>query len=210
MIKAFLLIFEPAKTWDEVARSRRSTGVIFLTFLLPMIIIAGVVEGYGLVKWGKTRVNGNFVTEHEFPLAEAVVYEVAQGLLYAVAVFAAAMMLKALGETFHGRHTFRQSFVTIAYGLSPLFLLRLGDAFHGVSPWATWTAGVMLSVAILYQGLPRVMLPDPPHAFGLYLMNSLLLILITGLVRFVTYGYLSGRFEPVERLISALAALLPF
>lgn len=210
MIKAFLLIFEPAKTWDEVARLRRSTGVIFLTFLLPMIIIAGVVEGYGLVKWGKTRVNGNFVSEHKFPLAEAVVYEVAQGLLYAVAVFAAALMLKALGETFHGRHTYRQSFATIAYGLSPLFLLRLGDAFHWVSPWATWTAGVMLSVMVLYQGLPRVMLPDPPHAFGLYLMNSLLLVLTTGLVRFVTSGYLSGRFEPVERVISAIAAWLPF
>lgn len=210
MIKAFLLILEPAKAWDEVARARRSTGVIFLTFLLPMIIIAGVVEGYGLVKWGKTQVNGNLLVDRKFPLAEAVVYEVAQGLLYIVAVFGATSILKALGETFHGRHSYRQAFATIAYGLSPLFLLRLGDAFHAINPWATWTAGVMLSVAVLYQGLPRVMMPDPPHAFGLYLMNSLLLVLITGLVRFVTYGYLSGRFEPVERLISAIAGRLPF
>lgn len=210
MIKAFLLILEPAKAWDEVARARRSTGAIFLMFLLPMIIIAGAVEGYGLVKWGKTQVNGDFLSERRFPLAEAVVYEVAQGLLYAGAVLAAAMILKALGETFHGRHSYRQAFATIAYGLSPLFLLRLGDAFHGISPWATWTVGVMLSVVVLYQGLPRVMMPDPPHAFGLYLMNSLLIVLITGLVRFVTYGYLSGRFEPVERVISALAARLPF
>lgn len=210
MIKAFLLLLEPAKAWDEIARARRSTGVIFLTFLLPMIIIAGAVEGYGLVKWGKTRVNGSFVSEHKFPPAEAVVYEVGQGLLYVGAVLTAAMILKALGETFHGRHSYRQALATIAYGLSPLFLLRLGDAFHGVSPWATWTAGIMLSVGVLYQGLPRVMMPDPPHAFGLYLMNSLLLVLITGLLRFVTAGYLSGRFEPVERVISALAARLPF
>jgi len=210
MIKAFLLILEPVKVWDEVARSRRSTGAMFLTFLLPMIIITGVVEGYGLVKWGKTQVNGEFLSERKFPRAEAVVYEVAQGLLYAGAVLAAAMTLKALGETFHGRHTYRQSFATTVYGLSPLFLFRLGDAFHGVSPWATWTIGVMFSMVVLYHGLPRVMMPDPPHAFGLYLMNSLLIILITGLVRFVTYGYLSGRFEPVERVISAIAAWLPF
>ena len=210
MIKAFLLVLEPAKTWDEVARARRSIGAIFLTFLLPMIMITGVAEGYGLVKWGKPQVNGGLLTEHKFPLAEAVVYEVAQGLLYAGALLAAAMVLKALGETFHGRHSYRQAFATIAYGLSPLFVLRLGDAFHGISPWATWTAGMMLSVMVLYQGLPRVMMPDPPHAFGLYLMNSLLIVLITGLVRFLTYGYLSGRFEPVERVISALAARLPF
>lgn len=54
------------------------------------------------------------------------------------------------------------------------------------------------------------MMPDPPHAFGLYLMNSLLLILITGLARFVTAWYLSGHFKPVEGLISAIAKRLPF
>ena len=210
MIKAFLLILEPAKAWDEVARARRSAGMIFLMFLLPMIIIAGAAEGYGLVKWGKTQLNGSLVVDRKFPLAEAVVYEAAQGLLYIVAVLAAAMVLKALGETFHGRHSYRQAFATVAYGLSPLFLLRLGDAFDAINPWATWTIGVMLSVAVLYQGLPRVMMPDPPHAFGLYLMNSLLIVLITGLVRFVTYGYLAGRFAPVERAISALAGRLPF
>jgi hypothetical protein len=54
--------------------------------------------------------------------------------------------------------------------------------------------------------LPRVMEPDPPHAFGLYLMSSLLLILITGLARFVTAWYLAGKLARLEGLISGVAA----
>ena len=44
--------------------------------------------------------------------------------------------------------------------------------------------------------------PDPSHAFGLYLMSALLLVLVSGLVRFVTAAYLGGKF-PVP------AGLLP-
>lgn len=210
MIKAFLFILEPVRTWENVVRAQRSVAVIFLTFLLPMVILAGAVEGYGLVKWGKPQSFGDFQRDHKFPVAETVVYEVAQGLLYITVVFVAAAVLKALGETFHGRHSYRQAFTAIAYGLSPLFVLRLLDAFYMIHPAVSWGIGILLSVGVLYQGLPRVMLPDPPHAFGLYLMNSLLLILVTGLTRLITAGYLQGKFEPVERVISSLAARLPF
>ena len=214
MIKALLLIFEPVQSWDAIARSQRGLAFIFATFLLPMVLLSGLAEGYGLVYWGKSRADADVQMARKFPLAEAVVYEVAQGLLYIAVVFIAAKILKSLGETFHGRHTLTQSFKTIAYGLSPLFLMRLFDAFPSVSPWmswiATWSIGVALCVVVLYQGLPRVMMPDPPHAFGLYLMTSLLLVLITGMVRGITGGYLYGAFKPVERMISDLAARLPF
>jgi hypothetical protein len=46
------------------------------------------------------------------------------------------------------------------------------------------------------------MQPDPPHAFGLYVTSSFLLILTTGVARFVTAWYLEGRLTPVERIIS--------
>ena len=210
MIKAFLLIFEPVQSWDVVARSHRGLAFIFVTFLLPMVILTSAAEGYGLAHWGKWRQDAEYQVIWKFPVKEAVVYEVVQAALTLAVVFIAATILKSLGETFHGRHTFTQSFKTIAYGLSPLFVLRLFDTFPSVSPWTTWIIGVVLCVAVLYQGLPRVMMPDPPHAFGLYLMNSLLLVLITGIARFVTHWYLSGKFKPVEQIISAIAARLPF
>ena len=55
-----------------------------------------------------------------------------------------------------------------------------------------------------------MMEPDPAHAFGLFFMSSLLLVLITGMVRFVTAWYLLGRLKKVEALVSDLAARLHF
>jgi hypothetical protein len=214
MIKAFLLLFEPVQSWDVVARSQRGVAFIFVTFLLPMVVLSSAAEGFGLVHWGKWRQDAEYQTIRKYPVAEAVVYETAQGALSIVMVFVTAGILKSLGETFHGRHTHTQSFKTMAYGLSPLFVMRLFDAFPSVSPWipwwGTWVIGVVLCAVVLYQGLPRVMMPDPPHAFGLYLMSSLLVVLITGLTRGLTGGYLAGSFKPVERLISSIAAQLPF
>jgi hypothetical protein len=63
---------------------------------------------------------------------------------------------------------------------------------------------------VLYHGVPRVMLPDPSHAFGLYLMIAVLLVLITGIVRFATAACLQGKFPALQSLISDLAARLPF
>ncbi|MEI9959988.1 MAG: hypothetical protein WDM76_02310 [Limisphaerales bacterium] len=73
-----------------------------------------------------------------------------------------------------------------------------------------WGIGIVLSVVILYHGVPLVMMPDPPHAFGLYLMSSLLLIMVTGLERFVTMWCLGGHWKPVENFILNLAGKLPF
>jgi len=84
------------------------------------------------------------------------------------------------------------------------------DAFSGVPPWVSWSIGIILSIGVLYQGVPRMLEPDPPHAFGLYLMSGLLLLLITGMARFVTAWYLEGKFTGLEVLISNLAARLPF
>jgi hypothetical protein len=63
---------------------------------------------------------------------------------------------------------------------------------------------------VLYQGVPRVMLPDPPHAFGLYFVSAMLLAIVAGLARFVTAWYLAGKFPGVERALSDLIGRTPF
>ena len=98
----------------------------------------------------------------------------------------------------------------VIYGLSPVFLFRLLDVFPTVNLWLPWAFGIMLTTKILYTGVPRIMLPDPPDAFGLYLMSALLLAMVTALERFVTVGCLGGNFKPVENFISDLATRLPF
>jgi uncharacterized membrane protein YecN with MAPEG domain len=208
MIKALFLIFEPMAAWGRVAQGRRGLGFIIGFYLLPTLLVVSVAEGFGLVKWGKVQFNTDLV--RKFTAGEAAVYEAGQMLLMLAVVFAGAHSIKMLGDTFRGRNSFTQAFTVAAYGLGPLFLLRLLDAFQSVNPWLTWIIGIMLTVKVLYHGVPMVMLPDPPHAFGLYFMSSLLLMLATGLERFMTAWYLSGHFVPLENFVSQVAAKLPF
>jgi hypothetical protein len=158
-----------------------------------------MVEGFGLAHWGKPRGHGSHLKP--FPLTQTLVFEIAQLLLSLGIVFLGARLIKSFGETFHGRHSFSQTFTVTAYGLSPLFLIRMLDALPWASPWLTWSVGIILSAAILYHGLPRVMLPDPPHALGLYLMSALLLVMVTGVMCFLKTWYLQGRFTRLDALI---------
>ena len=122
MIKALLLIFEPIATWEGILRARRSMGFILVIYVLPLLLITSAAEGYGLVHWGKWQ--GEVGRLKNFSLGEAVVVEVAQFVLSLGVVFFGANLLKSIGETFHGRHTYTQAFTAVAYSLGPLFLLR--------------------------------------------------------------------------------------
>jgi Yip1 domain len=208
MIKALLLLIRPVPAWERVVRAQRSLVFVWFLYLTPMVVITAAVEGWGLTNKGCWQMGGRYLKK--FPVGNTVVYEVASVLLSFGIVFLSARIIKSLGETFHGRNTYTQAFTLVAYGLSPLFLLRLLDAFPAFSPWLTWGIGITLSASVLYQGVPRVMMPDPPHAFGLYFMSVVLLTMITGLTRFVTAWYLQGHFKPVEDVIGKIAARLPF
>ncbi len=200
MIKALLLIFDTVATWERIARAQQRVGFILVVFLLPLLGFTSAVEGYGLVRWGKDR--GEVPRMKSFSVPEAAVFEGVQVVLWLLIILASAKVLKSVCETFHGQRSYTPAFATVAYGLSPLFLLHLLDVFPSVSPWASWTLGIMLSIAVLYQGVPRMMEPDPPHAFGLYLMSALTVLLATGLLRFVTAWYLQGKFGKLETLLS--------
>ena len=208
MIKALFLIFEPEAAWNKVALSRRGIGFIVGLYLLPMMLIVGGAEFYGLIKWGRWQSAMGDIKI--FPMREAFIYETAELLLMTVIILAGAHFVKALGDTFHVRHTYTNTLTVVIYGLSPVFLLRLLDVSPTINLWLPWAIGIMLSVKILYTGVPRIMLPDPPDAFGLYLMSALLLAMVTALERFITAGCLGGSFKPVANFISVLATRLPF
>lgn len=208
MIKALLLIFLPVPTWDQIAAAQRKWGSILLLYFLPFLSLTSFVEGYGLVHWARQR--GRIPHRVTFSAGEAFVYEVMATVLFVIIVSVLAKLIKVLGETFHGRHTFKQTFTVAAYGMGPILLLRFFNAIPGVSPWVTWIIGITLAAGTLYYGLPVIMRPDPPHALGLYMMSCLLLLFVTGLGVFVTVWYLQGRFTVLESFISRVAEQLPF
>lgn len=208
MIKSLFLIFEPVAAWTRIAQARRKIPSVIAFYLLPMMLIVAVVEGYGLVEWGRAR--GLFGEIHRFTVREAFELEVSQMALMAVVILFAAYLIKAFGDTFRVRNTYTQTFALVSYGLSPLFLLRLLDVIPTISLWVFWGVGILFTVKVIYIGVPCMMEPDPPHALGLFLMSALILILFTAAERFVSIGYLTGKYQPIsEVLLHILARLHP-
>ena len=204
MIRAFLIIFDPIRTWDRIARARRTMPFVLCASVLPLLLFSCYIEGWGLATWGKWQ--GPIAHRQRFSHHEIIAYETVQFVTSLLLVFLGAKLLKSLGETFHGRHTYASAFTVIAYALGPLFLLRMLDAFPAMPLWVTWAIGIALSVGTLYQGIPRVMEPDPPHAFGLFLTSAFLLALTSGVLRFITAWWLQGKFKKIEVIILNLIA----
>ena len=190
MIKVFFLIFEPGGTWDRISQAQRSLFAILTTYLLPMLAFVGFVEGWGLHNWGKWQ--PRFHLLKNFSITTAATYEVIQLILSVIMVLVSALLLLKISRTFHSRGTYKQAFTVVVYAFSPLFLMRMLDAGPSINPWAIWGMGITMSIWIFYQGLPRVLQPDPTHAFGLYLSMVFVMVLTSGIARVLTGLYLLG------------------
>jgi hypothetical protein len=189
MIKVFLMIFDPAATWEKIARARKGLGTVLLLHLLPIVTISVAGELLGRIYLAKPHSGGSA----RAPQNLMVQYGVAQFLFSLLVVFIGAKLVKAVAETFHARHSFTQCFTVVAYGLSPLFLARLLDMIPGMNPWVSFAIGIVFSISTLYQGIPCVLQPDPPNAFGLFLVSGLLLAMVSGLAQLITLLVLQGR-----------------
>jgi uncharacterized membrane protein YecN with MAPEG domain len=200
MIKALLLLIRPVQTWDGIDRSARSIAYILLAHLLPLILLTSAAEGYGLMHWGKHHKGGGANVKY-YELKEVVVIETVQSLLLVGMVLLSASAAKAFAGTFHRRQNYRHAFTAVAYGCAPLITMRLGDMLGTINPWIPWSLGMVLTIAVLYHGLPCILKPDPPHAFGLFLMTSLTLAFLNGMLRLVTWYYFTGRFPEAEKFI---------
>jgi Yip1 domain len=184
MIKALLLIFEPGVTWDRVVQAKRSLQSVLLFFLLPTVLLSVAGELFGLLYWGKKNQVLGEVASISRDLA--FYYALAQIAASMGVVFIGAKLVHSIAGTIRSRNTMAQSFTLIAYTLSPLFLVRWLDALPAMNPWVTLGIGLVLSLTVLYQGLPKLLNPDPPQAFGLYLMAGLVLVIVNALARVLT------------------------
>lgn len=192
MIKAIMLIFEPVLTWDRIAQAQRSFQFVLMFFLVPTILLSVGGEMAGIFYLGRPHELGESV---KLPMLRVAAYAAAQLVASFAVVFIGAKMVKSVAETFQNRNNYAQCFRLVAYALSPLFLVRLCDAFPFMNPWASFGIGIVLCIATLYHGIPKVLLPDPPHAFGLYVVSTLLLTGVTGLARFLTWLIIAGRIK---------------
>lgn len=190
MFKVFFLICDPGATWEKVARKKRGLFFILLTYLVPMILLVTVAEGWSLQKFGKWQ--PKFERFKQFTLPEIKAFESTQAVALLLMVFIAALLLHVAGNTFHGKRSYRQAFAVVAYGFSPLLLLRFLDAAPQMNAWTSWALGIGMVIWILYQGIPRVLEPDPTHTFGIYLTAIIIMVLTSGVARIFATMFLQG------------------
>jgi hypothetical protein len=190
MIKALLLIVAPAWTWEHIARARRSIGFITFLYLAPTIALSLFAELAGhnyLVHWfaaggAKTIPKDTALRSGEVQFGAGI-----------VVAFVVARLIKLFSETFHNRNTYSQCFTVTAYALGPFYLIHVFAAIPVLSPWVPFLVGVSFSFVTLYHAIPLVLKPDPPHAFGLFLMSGILLSLLCLLARMAVLLILSGK-----------------
>ena len=190
MIKAIQLIFEPVSTWTKIGQDRKSVLQILLMFLTPLIVLSVGAEVASILYLHKYRNVDGILT---IPQTRLMLYIAAQFFGSYLMVFVAAVVLRTMARSFHPRHYFGQCFTLAAYSYSPFFLFRMCDAIPSVNPWASFILGALFIIATVYYGVPSVLIPDPPNAFGIYLMSALLLTGIAGILRLLTLLLLTGK-----------------
>lgn len=191
MFLVLLMIFDAEAGWSRAVESARSTVRVLLLHLFPLLLLGCVAEGFGMMHWGKRA--GQFGTMRIFTLEEVVRYQACHFLVGIVIVLLGALVLRGLSNTFHVRQTFLQGLTVSVFGLGPVFLMRVFDAFPSLFPWVAWIIGAALAMGILYQGVPRVMRLDPAHAFGVYMSSAMVLVLASGLGRVLVIYFLQGK-----------------
>ena len=190
MLKVFFLLFDPGHTWEKVAQKKRGIFFILLTYLVPMILLVTAAEGWSIWHFGKWQ--PRFSVFKHFTLPEIKAFESTQAVALLALVLLAALLLHVAGNTFHGKRSYGQAFAVVAYGFSPLLLARFLDVAPLMNPWTSWGFGILAVMWILYQGIPRVMQPDPTHTFGIYLTAIIIMVLTSGVARVFATMYLQG------------------
>jgi hypothetical protein len=208
MIRMFLFVFRPAAKWDAVMQAKRGLGFILGIDLLPVMLMASIAEGAGMV--GSRKWHAGIHGVKNFTVGEAMVWEMMQLMLMLVVIAVCAYLIRLMGETFNSHYPYRQSLTVVIYSLSPLFLFRLLGAIPWISLWIPWGIGIFFSLKILFYGLPRILHSDPSHALGLYFISSLFVVVLTGAEWLVFIRCLNGQGVPIENLVFDIAAKLPF
>jgi hypothetical protein len=194
MIKALQLIITPFPAWEKIALSQRGILWTLFTHLLPLAALTLAVEGYLLTRWG---MSGSEMRMHRVVSPDlAARYAATYFLVLLGSVFITALVLKWSSESFNLSATYTQWFVVMAYGHSPIFLVRILDGIPQLNTWLCWAIGAVAAASVLYHGIGMMLRPEQTKGFGLYLMTAMILVLMTALAHFAAVSVLQRRGLP--------------
>ncbi len=184
-----MLVVSPFSTWEKISLDRDNFLRVLFLFFTPLVLACVAVEVAGLIYLQRP---------HDQPMALnitprlAYTYGICEAALTFLVVFLFAAVVRTIAKTFHRRNTFTQTFSVAAHSMGPFILVRMMDALPFMSPWATFGIAIVLSLSTLYHGIPPVLEPDPPSAFGTYFMSAVMLTMFAALAQLIGHLVLSG------------------
>lgn len=190
MIRVFQMIFAPEGAWHKIAEENRNFLFVLLVSTLPLLAIALGLEGYGLLRLGERFAEFGKI---QVPQDRIIRYVAAHALLALTFLLVGAWMLRGLAESFHTNATFSNAFNTLAYGASPIFLMRAFDGIPAINTWVCLAIGIALSIRAFYHGVAIHMKPEQTKGFGLYIVTVMLVTFLATLTHFVAWAVLQGK-----------------
>jgi hypothetical protein len=204
MIRALSLVWDPAATWENIARDRINFGYVFTAYFLPAMLLAALGEGFTLALWGRWTAAGHDLMHFDFH--QILIFEIIRSAVTCVIIGACSYLFWLLREPFYARFNFGQALTLVTYSLCPLFLFQLFTGIPRVNLWLSWGAGIYFSLRVFYHGVRTLAKTDPGSAVKLFLISSVAIIAFTATQRFMLIQCLTGHGSSINIFIYNLAA----
>lgn len=203
-IKDLLMLIQPAAVWNRIAIEPRSLAFVFWNNFLPMLVLSGMAEGFGVLYSSKSRMVS--MTGDPVSVSEIFYFELVQAGALLLLTLACAGIITLLVNTCHRRNHYAESLLLMLHALGPFLLLQLFNAIPGINLWLTWVAGMTAVCLALYVGLPRILQPDAPSALGLFFSSVLVVVMLFFCARLLACWYLIRQFRSIQDAFSLFTA----
>jgi hypothetical protein len=190
MIRAFQMIFAPEGAWRAIAEKNRNFLFVLFFSTLPLIAAALAAEGYGLSRLGESM--GEF-GRINIVQKGIIRYELVHLGFDLVFLFGGAWFLLTVARSFNTPASYSESFSTLAYGASPIFLMHAVDGIPQLHTWLCWGVGAGMAVRSLYHGVAINMKPEQTKGMGLYIVGAFIVLFLSGLAHFVAVAVLHSK-----------------
>lgn len=193
MLTALQILFSPESAWTRMLEKEHRWVVIFVTMLLPLLLLTTAVEGYALLQAGEQQTEfGQVKLSPERVQKYLVVYAGASLLI----VFVGTAFLRSVAVSFNVQSTYSQCFAVLAYSYSPVLTMHFLDAIPAIPSWICWGIGVTLACRSLYHGVAVGLKPEQTKGFGVLLFAIVFVVTVSAFAHLAGLMTLRGNVWP--------------
>jgi hypothetical protein len=179
MIRVFQLFFLPGVAWEKIAVGRQKILITALLYLLPLVAMAVLIDGYALRLWGMRELSGGAATHYD--LAAIGRFELIHAGVLVTMVLAGGLIVKWLAESFQVQTDFASCFNLAVFGFTPVLIAHMLGIVPFLNNWITAGLGMLGCAYVLYQGVGAVLQPDQTKGFGIYILCVITFVLLTAM-----------------------------